>query len=86
MIRVRNLKNGTTTISGLNDGDLRLLALAIEAGAWKAGGENAARADAVWRFASALRTAVMFPSAIGNSDLVNGTTDLEALYDEFGGC
>lgn len=82
MIRVRNLKNGTTTISGLDDGDLRLLALAIEAGAWKAGNENPARADAVCRFASALRTAAMFPSKIGNADLINSSTDLSVLYEE----
>jgi hypothetical protein len=82
MIRVRNLKNGTTTISGLDDGDLRLIANAIDAGAWQAANQNPARADAVCRFASALRTAATFQSRIGNSDLINSCTDLDALYEE----
>lgn len=82
MIRVRNLKNGTTTISGLNDGDLRLIALAMEVGAWQAGNENAARADAVVRLAAALRAASLLPKGMSNADLVNGSTDLSVLYAE----
>lgn len=82
MIKIRNLKNGTTTVSGLNAGDLRLLALAIESGAWHASNGHAERVDAIDRLAGALRTAVMYPGQIGESNLENGTTVLADLYAE----
>lgn len=82
MIKIRNLKNGTTTVSGLNAGDLRLLALAIEGGAWHASNGHAERADAIDRLARALHTAVMYPGQIGESNLENGTTVLGDLYAE----
>lgn len=82
MIKIRNLRNGTTTVSGLTAGDLRLLALALEHGAWQAGNGNSDRADAIARFVDALRTATMFPGRIGDSNLENGTTVLADLYAE----
>lgn len=82
MIKIRNLRNGTTTVSGLNAGDLRLLALAIESGAWHASNGHAERADAIDRLARALRTAVIYPGQIGDQNLENGTTVLSDLYAE----
>ena len=82
MIKIRNLRNGTTTVSGLTAGDLRLLALAIESGAWHASNGNAERADAIDRLARALHTATMYPGRIGESNLENATTVLADLYAE----
>jgi biotin carboxylase len=85
-IKMTNLKNGTKTITGLTDADMRLLANALEAGAYampkSASNNNAAIADAVMRFASALRTTATFPGRIGNVEIIGGTSDASALYEE----
>lgn len=84
-IKMTNLKNGTKTITGLTAPDMRLLANALEAGAYampKSASNNAAIADAVMRFASALRTTATFPGRIGNVEIIGGTSDASALYEE----
>jgi hypothetical protein len=77
-IKITNLKNGTKTITGLTDGDMRLIASILEIGAK----EEPQVSPAVIRLARALRTTVMFPGTIGNVEIVGGTSNAEILYEE----
>jgi hypothetical protein len=83
-IKITNLKNGTKTITGLTDGDMRLLAQFLELGAYASPktSANIPICDAVMRFADALRTTTIFSGRLGNVEIVGGTAEAVTLYQE----
>ena len=81
-VKLRNLRNGTATISGLTRGDLRLIAAAIDAGAFTGGDNGGPVSEALARMSHHLRDLVTYPGTIGNSDLIAGTSDATQLYEE----
>jgi hypothetical protein len=82
-IKITNHKNGSKTISGLSDADMNMLAEFLEWGAqaMPKHAETTWRCDAVWRFAQALRTTVIFPGSIGSVEMVAGS-DTATLYED----
>lgn len=80
--RVGGGPNGTVTIKRLTDGDLRLIANAIEEGSFAAGDHGGERSKALLRLAKAFRTPAMYPGRIGNITITVGSTTPEELYLE----
>jgi hypothetical protein len=83
-IKMKNLKNGTKTITGLTSPDMRLLAYFLELGAraMPKDSTNVQVCDAVWRFASAMRTTATYEGSIGNVEIVCETSDASVLYED----
>lgn len=68
-------------ISGLTDGDLRLIARAVRAGSWEGGDNGGPVSEALLRLDKALRVPVMYPT-VKDSRIIGGTSDTNVLYSE----
>jgi|PlaIllAssembly_1097288.scaffolds.fasta_scaffold00151_10 hypothetical protein len=79
---LKNLKNGTVSITGVSHGDLRLMANAIEEGAFAGGDRGGEVSQALLRLASALRTPARYEGSIGNIEIISGVADASLLYEE----
>lgn len=79
---IKNLKNGTVTVTGLTHSDLRFIAYVIEEGSFDGGDKGGPRSAAAHRFAHLLRTPCMFPGRIGNITFTCSSSDPDECYQE----
>jgi hypothetical protein len=81
-VKLRKLRNGTTTITGLTDGDLRLIANVLESGSYEGADRGGPVSRAVLRLAAAIRVPASFGYPIGHVEIHSGLADADRLYEE----
>lgn len=82
LIKLRKNKSGSVTITGLSEGDCRLIANAIEEGSYHAGDRGQDLSKALLRLAHAFRVPTMFDHQIGHVEIIGRTPDKTVLYEE----
>lgn len=82
-IRRTGKRNPRISITGLSEGDVRLIANALYAGAFMGADRGGPVSDAVVRLERALRVPLQsISSAYSHVDIVGGTSDASILFDE----